>query len=113
MYLRIILQNTLGELLNEFNVPKLRQPVKGRIHVFSLNERIVEFEKVKPKVGSFLHAIKLIGNAGSHSSEVTRNDVLDAYELMDYSLESLYSEREQNILTISQKIIDNKSKPKP
>ena len=100
-------------LLDELNIPRSETSPKGNIKHLSLNQRIVEFERSNQKVGRCLHAVKWVGNSGSHFSDITINDVLDAYQLMEYSLENLYPEREQNILMISQKIINTKSKPKP
>ena len=43
------------------------------------------------KLEDILYAIKWLGNAGSHSSsEITLDDVFDAYELMHHVLIELY-----------------------
>jgi hypothetical protein len=45
---------------------------------------------VNPSVADELMAVKWIGNAGVHSSPLTRDDVFDGYDLMDHVLRTLF-----------------------
>lgn len=94
---------SIETLLNELNVITTKKTKKG-IQTLTLHKRIEEFEKQKPEVAGFLLSIKWIGNAGSHLSEVTKNDVLNAYELLEYSLDSLYDDRKRKLKELSDKI---------
>lgn len=50
-------------------------------------------------------AIKHIGNAGSHKDIVTRENILDAFQLLHFSLNKLYpNPKEKEIDEISTKI---------
>lgn len=90
-------------LLNELNVISSTQTNKGK-QILSLHKRIEEFGYSNAEVAKCLLAIKWIGNAGSHLSEVTKDDVLNAYELLEYSLDELYDDRKKKIRELSDKI---------
>ncbi|TLX23535.1 DUF4145 domain-containing protein [Chryseobacterium indologenes] len=56
-------------------------------------------------------AIKWIGNYGSHSSDtISKDDLLDSYEILEHVTENLYGKQLQRIERIS-KIINKKKKP--
>ena len=57
----------------------------------ALHHRIEIYEKKNPKVGKHLLALKNLGNAGSHNTSVTKDDVLDAYSILEVVLNELYS----------------------
>jgi hypothetical protein len=94
-------------LLNEQQIPKTKTTTKGQIEL-SLHKRLELFEKIKPEVSKLLMAIKWIGNAGSHFSDIKSEDVLDAYELLEFTLEKLYNDRELKLLKLSDEINKNK-----
>lgn len=94
-------------LLNELSVISKKATKKGDTDL-SLHSRLEIFEKTNPDVAKHLMAIKWIGNAGSHFSELSSEDVLDAYELLEFSLEKLYNDRELKLKQISDEI--NKSR---
>ncbi len=73
-----------------------------------LNTRIEEYEKVKPAIGHKLSAIKWIGNAGSHYDSIKKDDLIDAFALLDYSLRKIYKDDEKEIEELATAI--NKSK---
>ena len=87
-------------LMDEQKIPK----TKG----LTLHNRLELFKKSNPSVSKFLMAIKWIGNAGSHFSEIKKEDVLDAYELLEFALEQLYNDREQKLIELSEEINKNK-----
>lgn len=56
-----------------------------------------------------LFAIKWLGNAGSHAdSEVTLDDVMDAYELIDHVLQELYAQKAKKVKALAKRV--NKKK---
>lgn len=85
-------------LLNELNIPSNKP----------LHSRLEEFKKVNHGVASFLIAIKWIGNAGSHFSGLTKEDALDAYEMLEFALEKLYNDREKKLIELSNEINSTK-----
>lgn len=56
-----------------------------------------------------LFAVKWLGNAGSHEgTELSANDVLDAYEIMEHLLEEIYSQRSTRLQAIAKRVNRNK-----
>lgn len=90
-------------LLNELSIPdkKVSKKVERQL---SLHSRLEYFEKTNPDVSKHLMAIKWIGNAGSHFFNIKSDDVLDAFELLEFSLEKLYNDREKRLLQLSEEI---------
>jgi hypothetical protein len=94
-------------LLNEQGVLQVKQTKKGTSEL-TLHSRLELFQEINPDTAKHLMAIKWIGNAGSHFFEIKNDDVLDAYELLEYSLEKLYNDREKKLNQLSEEI--NKTK---
>ncbi|MPR33649.1 DUF4145 domain-containing protein [Cytophagaceae bacterium SJW1-29] len=63
----------------------------------NLHDRIVEYQKKNSQIAEYLLAIKWIGNTGSHVGTLSQTDILDAYELLDFSLRKLYDNNEQTL----------------
>lgn len=93
------IRTSIEFLLNELGVRK-----RG-----VLNDRIKRYIRINDDIGNKLLSIKWIGNAGSHSSDLEKEDLLDAYELLEYCLESLYSDKKERLDEMSQRINDSKS----
>lgn len=80
----------------------------------SLHARLLEFEKKDGQNGPVLRAIKWIGNDGSHQGGVTREEVLDAFDMMELALTNLFDEAAAKIMKKVQAVIKAKEKkPKP
>lgn len=56
----------------------------------NLHSRIQAYGATNSDVGEKLLAIKWLGNYGSHGDELDANDVLDAFELLEYAIEEIY-----------------------
>ncbi len=96
-------------LLNELKVKKTKT-VQSKRKNLSLHERILLYKSINSEVANFLLAIKWIGNAGSHFSDITKEDILDAYELLEFSLEQLYEDKKKKLVKMS-KEINKRKKP--
>jgi hypothetical protein len=96
-------------LLNELKVNKTENTSSGRKNL-SLHQRILLYKTINPGVANYLLAIKWIGNAGSHYSEIKKENLLDAFELLEYSLELLYNDKQKKLDKLS-KEINKKRKP--
>lgn len=89
-------------MLTDKKIPKttkLAKPKNGRKTAkLSLHSRIELFKEKFPKVADHLFAIKWIGNEGSHSIEdLNQIELLDAFEILEDALESLYGHREKEL----------------
>ena len=77
----------------------------------SLHHRINAYEKINSEVGDALMAVKWLGNAGSHASPITHDDLLDAYDMMSHVLDVLYEQRAKQIARLSREI-NRRKKPR-
>jgi hypothetical protein len=90
------IRTALEFLMNHFNIDKTYTNKKGEEYTLSLNHRLNLFKSHKDfgHLSEKLLAIKLLGNAGSHES-VTKEDLLNAYEILEYVLEECFQRPER------------------
>lgn len=67
-----------------------RYSAKGKRKPINLHDRIKAFEKDGPEIAKKLLALKWLGNEGSHSDTLTKEDIMDAYEILEATLDELY-----------------------
>ncbi|MBK6965344.1 MAG: DUF4145 domain-containing protein [Bacteroidales bacterium] len=94
-------------LMDEKGINKT-EIVKNKRRYISLHRRIELFKLRFPEVGESLSAIKWIGNSGSHHDKLTKDDILDAYTLLDFGIRKLYNNPEKAIKKLAEDI--NKKK---
>lgn len=90
-------------LLDSIGVPKRRR-VKGKIERISLHNRIQLFSKREPVLAASLLAVKWIGNAGSHTSELSKDDLYDAFDILNHVLDEVVEQRTKQIATLTKEI---------
>lgn len=90
-------------LMNNLKVQKV-EVLKGKRKTLSLHERINKYKIKNPEVAEHLLAIKWIGNSGSHYGKLTKDDILDAYNLLDFSLTKIYNNQEKELKKLSNMI---------
>jgi hypothetical protein len=73
-------------LMDAFNIPAKNSTG----NFMTLHARITAFVETDPKTGSVILAIKWLGNSGSHDAMVSRDDVLDAFDMIGLVLERQY-----------------------
>lgn len=56
----------------------------------STHSRIEEFRKIDPENGDALLAVKWLGNSSSHPGGLSRDDVLNAFDMIEFVLENRY-----------------------
>src|SRR5665213_287837 len=97
------LRTSLERMMDHFSIAKTRiQKDKdvskpGKRRALDLSARINMFAK---KLGSTehsdtLHALRTIGNLGTHSSKVSQAAMLDAYQLYEMALSDLFKDRDE------------------
>ena len=77
-------------LLTALRVRKTVTAKTGKKSWMTLHARIEKVEASHPTVSQSLFAIKWLGNAGSHSGELTRENVYDALDIFETVLHELY-----------------------
>jgi hypothetical protein len=83
-------RTAVENLLDTLRISRARRIKAVRMQSLSLHQRIVVLKTRIPSVADALLAIKWMGNAGSHSGQVTRDDVFDAYDILEQVLEELF-----------------------
>lgn len=89
-------------LLDHLKIKKY--PKSGRRIPLSIQQRINIMAAKAPDISEKLTAVKWIGNAGSHTDQLSRKDLLDAYKILNYSLEKVFINEEAEINKISREI---------
>ena len=98
------IRSVVEGLLTHFKVRLTSKNAKGQRVLLSLHARIDLFRQTNPDLADALMAVKWIGNAGSHSRPIMREDLLDGYELMEHVLDELFVQREKRIARLSRQI---------
>lgn len=91
------------QLMDEQGIPKNKND--------TLDYRIQIFASKNKDIGEKLRAIKWIGNTGSHSDNLELEDVLDAFELLEFCLEELYEGRSTRLKALAASINFHKAPP--
>ncbi len=102
------IRSTIELLLTDLKIKKTKI-IKGKRKILPLHERIVNYSKINPELGKYLLAIKWIGNSGSHSAEaISEIAITDAFKLIEFSLNAIYSNRTGELNKIAKEIIRRK-----
>lgn len=70
----------------------------------ALSTRIKQFASADPENAGRASALRWIGNFGSHPESLTRDDLFDAYEILEVLLEDLYIGHQRSIRQIVRQI---------
>ena len=70
----------------------------------TLHQRIEIYIKSEPIIGQQLMALKWLGNTGSHGSPVNIEDLLDAFEILEHSLEEIIENKSKKIAALATKL---------
>ena len=87
------IRTAVESLLDERSVPREIERKPGKLARIPLHDRIVRFQAVDPEPGKLLLAIRVIGNVGTHQDDITVDDLLTAYEILDHVIDLVYSAR--------------------
>jgi hypothetical protein len=96
----------LEQLMDHLEIQKRCKNKNGKFDKLSLHHRIEVFSKTEPEIGAQLMALKLLGNTGSHDGGVIRNDVLDAFEIVEHALLELIEHRSQRLAALAQALTE-------
>jgi len=96
------LRSAIECLLTELRVP--RSHSGGRSRLLRLHDRISRVPKKYQAYTDHFLAVKWLGNAGSHRTGLTANDVLDGYEMTEHVLMELYDNKGAYVRTLAKQI---------
>jgi hypothetical protein len=96
---------SLERLMDHYRIPKRRKNRKGKYYDLSLDDRIKDFRNAEPTAGEKLMALKWLGNTGSHKRAVSREDLLDGFEVVEYSIAELFDKRPARVARLARQLI--------
>ena len=95
---------SLERLMDYYHIPKRCKDTKGKYHDLKLHARIDRFSKTQPSAGDKLMAIKWLGNTASHQGDVSRDDLLDGFEILEYVLADLFEKRAIRVTALTRQL---------
>lgn len=95
---------TVEILLTERGVPDTTTDRHGKTVRISLHHRIEKFRVMNQAAADLLLVIKLLGNVGSHGDDVTVDDLLDAYEILDHVIDAVYNTRAERAARLASEL---------
>jgi hypothetical protein len=84
------IRKAVDEILTHKGVRRFVNNHTGQKIRIALHDRIIGFRSSNSDTANSLLAMKWLGNEGSHTDKITKNDVLDAYEILESVLDDLY-----------------------
>lgn len=92
---------------------KRYETTKGKRRIISLHRRISLLQGKHKDLYDLFLAVKWLGNAGSHiGQELTADDVMDAYEIMEHILDEVYENKTAKVKAIAKKVNKRKGPKK-
>lgn len=96
----------LERLLDKLGVQKRRKVKNGKFSDLTLHQRIELFHKGEPAIGTQLMALKWLGNTGSHEGAISRDDLLDAFEILEHALGELIEQRTRKVAALAKRLTE-------
>lgn len=97
-------------LLTDLGIPAEAKKANGDLYRIFLADRIAKFKELHSEHGETMDALRYVGNVGSHEDEISREILLDAFEIYEDALHELYGRRSERLAAIKAKIIQSKGK---
>jgi hypothetical protein len=94
----------LERIMDYLGVQRRRKLTSGKFWDLTLHQRIEVFAKAQVSVGSQLMALKWLGNAGSHGEQINRDDILDAFEILEHALTEVIERRSEKVAELTKKL---------
>jgi len=98
------LRVALEALMDHLNIQKEIPTNKGGMRELSLHQRIEAYRVIEPILGGNLLALKWLGNTGSHSSVVSKRDILDAFEVFEDALAEIIDKRSEKMAQLAERL---------
>lgn len=76
----------------------------------TLNKRIKRLGQAFQEHNELLTALRYVGNVGSHGEEVTRQVLINSFQLFEHMLEELYSGRKEKMQQMAKNLIETKGR---
>jgi Domain of unknown function (DUF4145) len=115
------LRTSVERLMDHFKVVKYqvvkdpRKPTKrGKLRPYDLSVRIDKFIAATGNVvhQDLLHALRVVGNVGTHRNELDRDEILDAFEVYEHVLSELLDKKSAQITKVARKLRESAGRRK-
>ncbi|GAA4064860.1 DUF4145 domain-containing protein [Agromyces indicus] len=106
------LRLAVEELLTARGVRRIVITAKRKRKRLSAQERLDIFAETHPEVVHALEAVKWIGNAGTHESGLTVDDVVTGAKFLELALRRLYDTSESELLSTAKEINRRRGLPR-
>lgn len=103
---------SLEYLMDHLSIPKIKEGTNGKIENLTLDARITLFSARDVAIGEQLMALKLLGNTASHEGIVSKNDLLDAFEIMEHTLKEVIDKPSAKVALLAQNLTAKHTKKK-
>lgn len=90
-------RSAVERLLDFLKEPKTRLNAKGKREQLKLHDRIIGLASRDKDLSDSLLAVKWLGNIGSHSDEISRDDVFDAFDILELIFDDLFVKHRERV----------------
>lgn len=99
------IRTSVERLMDHFKVGKFKR-TGDKLKPIPLYSRIEAFITKNGKVvhKDHLHALRVVGNLGTHSNAATRSDVLEAFQIYEHALDELIGKKSAVIAKLAKKL---------
>lgn len=95
----------IERLMDHLRIPRRKKSKANKFYDLTLHDRLEIWSRRAKGVASHLMALKSLGNTGSHTgADVSREDLCDAFEIMEHSLQELIEARSARVSTLAKKL---------
>lgn len=91
------IRSTVERLLDFLKEPKTKLNSKGKREHIKLHDRIKNLALRDNDLSESLLAVKWLGNVGSHSDEISRDDVFDAFDILELIFDDLFVKHRERV----------------
>lgn len=95
---------SLERLMDHYRIPRRRKKQDKKYHSLNLHGRIEAFSKNNSGAGKKLMALKWLGNTASHQGDVSRDDILKGFVILEYLLSELFEERAARVEELTRQL---------
>jgi hypothetical protein len=106
------IRSAVERLLDFLKEPKTKLGKLGKRERLTLHARIVSVAIRDKELSESLLAVKWLGNVGSHSDELSRDDIFDALDIIDLILDDLFVRHRARVKKLITAINKNKGPAK-
>lgn len=100
------IRTSVERLMDHFGVAKFQRVKNKKLKRLDLYTRIERFIVSTGSVvhQDHLHALRVVGNLGTHQNELTRTNLLEAFEVYEHALDELIGKKSKQIAKLAKKL---------